>query len=223
MLDYRLQEFCDEGHSRIRDGFVSVCLDTCPRTEYLVSFLNRKDTKSGPETHPNLIVTICFKKMKEWVLHRVLTLMCCFVCGCGPYDWHLDSTCSPWVILPLACVKWCQDECEVWIRDGFVSMWLDTCPHRDTITGPETHLNLMWHNLFWEDGGVSLAQSTDFDDFFCVGADRTADVSTRRVVREWSCPWHLWSDVRTSVKCSVWRMGGVERDRVHISLDCRLP
>ena len=35
----------------------------------------------------------------------------------------------------------------------------------------------------------------------CVGADRTADVSTRRLVRECSLPWHVWIDSRTSVKC----------------------
>ncbi len=61
----------------------------------------------------------------------------------------------------------------------------------------------------------------------CVGADRTADVSTRRLGREWSFPWHVWSDVRTSVKWSVWRMGGVQRVLVEtyystLSLDYRL-
>ncbi len=35
----------------------------------------------------------------------------------------------------------------------------------------------------------------------CVGADRTADVSTRHLDRECSLPWHVWIDSRTSVKC----------------------
>jgi hypothetical protein len=34
----------------------------------------------------------------------------------------------------------------------------------------------------------------------CVGADRTADVSTRRLGSECSLPWHVWIDSRTIVK-----------------------
>jgi hypothetical protein len=77
-----------------------------------------------------------------------------------------------------------------------------TTYRNDTKTGLETQSNSIWYNLFWEVGGVSRVQSTDFDVVvLCVGADRTADVSTRRLGSECFLPWHVWIDSRTSVKC----------------------
>ncbi len=60
----------------------------------------------------------------------------------------------------------------------------------DTKTGLETQPNLISYNLFSEVGeGVIRAQSTDFDVLvLCVGADRTAVVSTRRLGCECSLP-----------------------------------
>jgi hypothetical protein len=94
---------CDEG--RMCDGFVCVCVDTSPHTE----------TTPKPDLKPihTWYDTICFEELEEWVLDRVLTLMCCFVCVCGPYGWRLDSTFREWVFLPLTSVKRCQDECEL--------------------------------------------------------------------------------------------------------------
>jgi hypothetical protein len=45
LVRLQLPGVCDEG--RIRDGFVSVCVDTSPHT--------KNDTKTGLETHPHLI------------------------------------------------------------------------------------------------------------------------------------------------------------------------
>ena len=95
-----------------------------------------------------------------------------------------------------------------------------TTYRNDTNTGLETQSKLIWYNLFWEVGGVSRVQSTDFDLFLCVGADRSSDVSTRRLVRECSLPWHVWIDSRTSVKC-VKDARCIEGALVDISLDCR--
>ncbi len=58
-----------------------------------------------------------------------------------------------------------------------------TTYRNDTKTGLETQSNWLWC------AGL------------CVGADRTADVSTRRSGSECSLPWHVWIDSRTSVKC----------------------
>ncbi len=86
------------------DGFVSVCLDTWPHTEA---------TRTQDLNHSRTwYYAICFEKLEEWVVYRVLTLMCCCVCGCGPYVWRLDSTFREWVFPPLTCVNRYQDECE---------------------------------------------------------------------------------------------------------------
>jgi hypothetical protein len=82
-----------------------VCLDTWPHTETTPN----PDLKHSRTWYD----TICFEKLEEWVVYRVLTLMWLFVCGCGPYGWRLDSTFSVWVIPPLTCVNRFQDECEV--------------------------------------------------------------------------------------------------------------
>jgi hypothetical protein len=79
-----------------RDGFVCVCLDTNPHTESTP----KPDLKHSRTWYH----TICFEKLEEWVLYSVLTLMCCFVCGCGPYGWRLYSTFSVWVFPPLTRV-----------------------------------------------------------------------------------------------------------------------
>ncbi len=152
----------------------------------------RIDTITGPETHPNLIDTIYFEKMEEWVFHRVLTLMCSFVFVYGPYGWRLDSTFRKWVILPLTCTKWCQDGCEV--KDATDSIYRTFIRTWNTSELDVTHFFLRWRS-------ESCTEYWLWCVVLCVGADRTADVSTRRLACEWSCPWHVWSDVRTSVKC----------------------
>ncbi len=84
---------------------VSVCLDTWPHWE-----TTPKPDLKHSRTWYHWIV---FEKSEEWVVYRVLTLICFFVCGCGPYGWRLDSTFRLWVIPPLTCLNRFQDECEV--------------------------------------------------------------------------------------------------------------
>ncbi len=84
-----------------------------------------------------------------------------------------------------------------------VYVYLDTWPHSQTTpiwTWNTVELDIIEFVLrSW--------RSESFTEYWlwfaalCVGADRTADVSTRRLDCEWSLPWHVWIDSRTSVKC----------------------
>ncbi len=88
-----------------RDGCVSVCLDTWPHWE--------TTPKPDFQHSRTWYRRIFLEKFEEWVVYRVLTLMCLFVCGYGPVDWRVDSTFRLWVIPLLTCVNRFQDECEV--------------------------------------------------------------------------------------------------------------
>ncbi len=158
--------------------------------------------------------SICFENL-GWVRSALSTdLMCCFVCGCGPYGWRLDSTfrlvreCSlpfhVWIdsktsVKDARCI---EGSCGHLFSDGFLSVFGHMTTYRnDTKTGLDTYSNLI--SLFWEVGEVCGVQSTDFDALLCVGVDRTACVLTysRRLGSECSLPFHVWIDSRTSVKC----------------------
>ncbi len=133
--------------------------------------------------------------------------MCFFVRWCGPHGWLLDSTSRTWVILTLTSLVRLQIAGVLWWR---YNPWrFCACLSGHMSTYSKRH-----HNRTWNTSELDVTQfvlrrrrSESCTEYWLwcvalfVGADRTADVSTRRLVREWSCPWHLWSDVRTSVKC----------------------
>jgi hypothetical protein len=213
---------------RVLDGFVSGCLDTWPHTE--------TTPKPDLQHSRTWYHRICFEKLEEWVVYTVLTLMCCFVCGCGPYGWRVDSRFSLWVIPPLTCVNRFQDECEVcegWSVYGgllWASCYTTDFLYRDLLLGDRLQLFLVgsmtdlcleaWPhiertpNRTWNTVELDIIEfvlrnwwSESCTEYWlwcaalCVGSDRTGDDSTRGSVREWTLPWHVWIDSRTSVKC----------------------
>jgi hypothetical protein len=181
-----------------RDGFVSVCLDKWHHT----GTTPKLDLKPSRPWY----LTFFFEKLEEWVVYRVLTLMCCFVCGS-------DRTANvstrrlvrefslPWLVwidsrTSVKCVNdfWCiEGSCghlfglQTWYTglscyitvvcdvDWTVTvlclcLCLDTWPlqpHTVTTPKPDLKQSQIWY-LFWEVGGVSGAQSTDFDVLLCV-------------------------------------------------------
>jgi hypothetical protein len=110
--------------------------------------------------------TICFEKLEEWVVYRVLTLMCCFVCGCGPYGWRLDSTFRTWVLTGLETQSnmtytICFEKLEEWVVYSVLTLmccfvcgcgpygWADVWTRR---SGSEC--SLPWH--VWIDSRTSV-------------------------------------------------------------------
>jgi hypothetical protein len=84
---------------------------------------------------------------------------------------RLGSECSlPWHVwidsrTSVKCVK--DTRC---IEDFCVCVSGHMTTYRnDTKTGLDTQSNLISYNLFWEVGGVSRVESTDFDVLVCVG------------------------------------------------------
>jgi hypothetical protein len=98
---------------------------------------------------------------------------------------------------------------EIWKKNfkvvsGFVCVCLDGWPHTETTQKPGLkHSRTWYHTICFEklEEWVVYRVLTLMYWFVCVGPDRTADVSTRRLVHECCLPWHVWIDSRTSVKC----------------------